>query len=93
MKIKFFASLREITGKKEEELDVPLQTTLVDLLELLSSRHGKKFYNYVYDERTGKPKDHLSYLINGRSSSTLKGLKTKLIEGCSIAILPPVGGG
>jgi molybdopterin synthase sulfur carrier subunit len=93
VKIKFFASLREITGTKEEDLEVPEQITLLKVLELLSSKHGKDFYGYVYDARTKKPKDHLQFLIDGRSATMLQKLETKLTDGSILAILPPVGGG
>ncbi|MBS7645000.1 MAG: ubiquitin-like small modifier protein 1 [Candidatus Bathyarchaeia archaeon] len=93
VKVKFFASLREITGKREEEIEVPENTTVEGLIEILSSRYGKEFSDYVYDERVGKPRDYLQFLIDGRSASTLQGLKTRLRDGCNFAIIPPVGGG
>ena len=93
VKVKFFASIREITGKKEEDVEVPDNTTVEELIEILSSKYGREFSDYVYDERTGKPRDHLQFLIDGRSASTLQGLKTRLRDGCNFAIIPPVGGG
>ncbi|MEM2122735.1 MAG: ubiquitin-like small modifier protein 1 [Candidatus Bathyarchaeia archaeon] len=93
IKVKFFASLREITGNKEEDIEVPENTTVEGLIEILSSKYGREFSDYIYDERTGKPRDHLQFLIDGRSASTLQGLKTKLRDECNFAIIPPVGGG
>ncbi len=92
VKIKFFTTLREIVGKKEEQIQLPTPAYLETLLEQLSKEHGKDFVNYVYDE-TGKMRSHLQVLINGKSASTEKGMKTPLNEGDEIAILPPVGGG
>jgi len=46
----------------------------------------------VYDER-GRVRSHLHLLINGRSITTLQGFETRLEEGDSFAIIPPVGGG
>ena len=48
---------------------------------------------YVYNRRTGQPKNFLQFLINGTSTSTLDGLETELNEGDVLAFLPPVGGG
>ena len=91
--IKFFAYLREIVGKKEIELEVDDPLVVETLLKVLSSQYGEAFSKYIYDDKTGKPRSYLQYLIDGKSASTLKGLKTELHEGCSFAIIPPVGGG
>lgn len=90
--VKFFTTLREIVGKKEEKIELSRATTLDSLLRVLSQRYGKEFNDYIYDE-LGNVRGHLQFLVNGRSVTTLRGLKTKLKGGDQIAILPPVGGG
>jgi len=91
--VKHFATIREIVGKKEETLEVEEGTTLADLLHVLSKMYGQQFADYVYDKKTGAPKEYLQFLINGRSTKSLDGFKTKIIDGCQFAIIPPVGGG
>ncbi len=92
--IRFFTSLREITGKKEETLELPnIEITVRQLLEILSSLHGKEFVEYVYDIRSQKVKGFLQFLVNGKSTSTAEGLETVMRDGDVLAILPPVGGG
>ena len=90
--VKFFTALREIVGKKEEELEFSRGTTVKELLKHLSEIHGQALKEYIYNER-GRPKGHLEFLINGKSITTLKGFETKLNDGDKIAIIPPVGGG
>ena len=90
--IRFFTTLREIVGQKEEEVEFSRPVTLETLLKALSRKHGKEFAEYVYDE-LGSVRGHLHLLINGKSVTALNGLRTKLNEGDQIAILPPVGGG
>lgn len=90
--VKFFTVLRELTGKKEEEIELPNAITVAELLSLLSKRHGREFTDYVYDEK-GRVRGHLHFLINGRSITTLQGFETRLEEGDRFAIIPPVGGG
>ena len=92
VQVKFFTTLREIVGKKEEQIKLSDSTTLETLLKQLSKKYGEDFEDYVYDE-LGKVRGHLQFLINGKSASTDQGMKTKLREGDEIAILPPVGGG
>ncbi len=93
--VRFFTSLREITGKKEETLNFSDDTKVaVDtVLRALSREHGTPFVDYVYDSETGEVKGFLQFLVNGKSTTTLDGLQTKLKDGDVLAILPPVGGG
>jgi len=92
VKVKFFTTLREIVGKKEEEIELSRSVTVEALLRQLSKTYGKEFEDYVYDE-LGNIRGHLQFLVNGKSITALRGLKTKLREDDQVAILPPVGGG
>jgi len=93
--VRFFTSLREITG--ERELTVKFskgeKVTVNTVLEKLAENYGKSFIEYVYDRKTSDVKGFLQFLINGRSISTLEGLDTRLADGDVLAIIPPVGGG
>jgi len=93
--VRFFTSLRELTGKKEENMKFSNDETVTvnSVLKRLSKRYGKDFTEYVYDTKNGEVKSFLQFLINGRSASALNGLNTKLEDGDVLAIIPPVGGG
>jgi len=93
--VRFFTSLREITGKKEETLKFSDNevVTVGKILKRLSKRYGKSFVEYVYDSKTSEVKGFLQFLVNGRSTSTFNGLNTELSDGDVLAIIPPVGGG
>lgn len=93
--VRFFTSLREIADKKEETLKFPEgeKVTLDKVLKILAQRYGKRFVEYVYDDKTDEVKGFLQFLINGKSAATLNGLQTELEDGDVLAILPPVGGG
>jgi len=93
--VRFFTSLREIIGKKEETLEFPEgeRVTVDMVLRTLKQRYGKPFIEYVYDQKTGAVKGFLQFLVNGKSASTLSGLQTELETDDVLAILPPVGGG
>jgi sulfur-carrier protein len=95
VKVRFFTSLREIVGKREENLTfMDNEKVTVDLtLKALAKKYGAPFIEYLYDAETGQPKNFLQFLINGTSASTLKGQQTELRDGDVLAILPPVGGG
>jgi len=90
--VRFFTTLREITGKKEESLELLKPISVDALLRQLSKKYGKEFDDYMFDE-LGDVRGHLQVLINGRSVSIMQGLKTELKDADQVAILPPVGGG
>jgi len=92
VKVKFFTTLREIVGKKEEQIELSRSVTIETLLRQLAKTYGKEFEDYIYDE-LGNVRGHLQFLVNGNSITSLQGFKTKLKEGDHVAILPPVGGG
>ena len=92
VEVKFFTSLREITGKKADEIQLQNVITVEELLKLLSDKYGKKFREYIYNKK-GKVQDFLSFLVNGRNINVLQSFDTELQEGDVIAIIPPVGGG
>jgi len=90
--VKFFTVLREITGKREEELEFSGSIIIDELLDYFSQKYGRQFTDYVYNT-SGKPRGYLQFLVNGKSITTLEGFRTRLKEGDKVAIIPPVGGG
>ncbi|MEN6435774.1 MAG: MoaD/ThiS family protein [Anaerolineaceae bacterium] len=91
MEIKYFATLRDITKKKEEAF--PFQgETLEELLQSLCKKYGKEFQKWVSCEDGGYGSLSV-FLINGQDYRSLNGLKTQLKEGDLISIFPPIAGG
>jgi molybdopterin synthase sulfur carrier subunit len=91
VKVKYFAIFREITNKREEELEVKKGATVKDLLEALAERYGKKFRDLVFNGEAVS--DRLLMLVDGVNIYSLNSLETKLSENSTFVILPPVGGG
>jgi len=92
VEVKFFTTLREITGKNIETIQLQNSITIDELINLLAEKYGKKFREYIYNKE-GKVQDFLSFLVNGKNINVLQGFDTKLKQGDIVAILPPVGGG
>ena len=93
VKVKFFALVRELTGKREEIVDLNDQATVRTLLGKLVEEYGVKFRDYILDPASKEPRGHIQFLMDGRNITLMQGLDTALKEGTSLAILPPVGGG
>jgi len=91
VRIAYFASLAELTGVKEEEIEVEDGTTLAELLaKVLPSRHlGLKGF---LEEAISRGRFLL--VVNGNSHASLSnGLNYELRDGDVISIFPPLGGG
>jgi MoaD family protein len=93
--VRFFTTLREIIGKREETLTFKNtgNATIESVLNKLAMRYGKSFVEYVYDQKTGQVREFLQFLVNGRSVTESERFDTKLSDGDVLAIIPPVGGG
>jgi len=92
VEVKFFTTLREITGKNIETIQLQNSITIDELINVLAEKYGKKCREYIYNKK-GKIQDFLSFLVNGKNINVMQGFDTKLKQGDIVAILPPVGGG
>jgi molybdopterin synthase sulfur carrier subunit len=90
--VKFYAMLREATGKKVETVVLPEKSSVGDLIDLLVERHGDRFGYYVYDKQK-RVRDYLSFMLNGVNVNSLSGFETLLNDGDIVSLLPPIGGG
>jgi len=88
--VKFFATVREVTGVKNIEMDAD---TIGQLLDNLQETFGERFTQTVIDPDTGKLKQFFSCMINGKRIELLDGYDTKLVDDYAVALFPPVGGG
>ncbi len=83
VRIKFFATLREITGKKEMEMH-----GVSDVAELLDA-----LYRLFGEEFRDELRERSMILVNGKNILDGDGLQTKLSEEDEVSIFPPAGGG
>ena len=88
--VKFFATVREVTGVKSIDLEAE---NIRELLHLLVQTYGNKFKDTVLDNDTGELKQFFSCMINGKRIELLDGYETVLKDNDAVALFPPVGGG
>ncbi len=92
MEVHFFATLRQITGQKTVEFDLPEGATTRDLVDAIIHRFPP-IRRELLDEN-GELWPYVHIFINGRDAPFLKeGLDTVLTTEDTVNIFPPVAGG
>lgn len=92
IRVKFLATIREITGKLEIELEIHPGDTVGTALQALQACYGAEFKEATTGTTAGGiPK--VRFLVNGRNTDFLEELETKLKDGDIMVLVPPVAGG
>ena len=90
--VKFLATIRQIAGVPEIELEIHPGDSVGAALQALQARYGTTFKEATTGTTTGGiPK--VRFLVNGRNADFLEGLETKLEDGDVMVLIPPVAGG
>ncbi len=87
--LKVFGGLRRLRESQVEEHSVPAGSSIESLWTGLA-REAPEFVGKLRD---GVAKGYLQVLLNGRNIVFLDGPETRLSDGDTVAILPPIGGG
>ncbi|MEM3382974.1 MAG: MoaD family protein [Nitrososphaerales archaeon] len=90
--LKYFAMIRDITGKKEESLKLNKDQSAMDLLNKLVEIYNKGLSQFIFDENK-EPKENITFLINGHAVKRENLREIKLKDGDIFVILPPISGG
>jgi molybdopterin synthase sulfur carrier subunit len=91
MRLKFFATYRDIT--RCNETDIPAPSDVWGLLSLLGERYGAPMREKLYTpDGSGIGQDAI-ILVNGQNVAHLGGKETPLAETDVVCIFPMVAGG
>ena len=82
-----------ISSRREEEIEIFDDTSVADLLMLLSDKYGTPFKKAVYERTSADVKPNYIITVNGYLLNQLDGIKTKLKSGDHVTLLPIVSGG
>lgn len=90
--IRYLSVIREITGTREEVIEIENGATIEDILKILSKKYGKAFNRMI---RSGRDIRGLQiiYFIDGKNIANLDGFKTPVQNESELVIIPPVAGG
>ncbi|MBC7218895.1 MAG: MoaD/ThiS family protein [Hadesarchaea archaeon] len=90
----YLSFFQEITGTREEKINISEGAALIDLLTLLCTKHGEKFRKTLFDPKTGSVYGHNHITLNGQLAHLMdKNLRIKLGDGDRVVIAHAVSGG
>jgi len=94
VKIEYLGHIKTILGnKREEEVEIKKDSSVADLLNMLSNRYGDPFKKAVYEIGGADVKTNFMATVNGYLLNQLNGVGTKLKQGDHIILMPVVSGG
>jgi len=92
MNVNFYATLRQVTGRKSVEFPLPAGATVQQMLDAVLERFPD-MAGYLLDDR-GRLYSHVHVFINGRDAPYLdRALETPLTNDDAVDLFPAVGGG
>lgn len=94
IKVEYLGHVKSMVGaRREEEIDLAEDSSVTDLLILLSKKHGESFRKAIYEPGSSDLKSNFIASVNGYLLNQLNGLNTKLKQGDHVVLMPIVSGG
>ena len=93
IKVRYFGSVRGLTGKSEEEVEIPSNSTVYELLQRLSGIYGETFETEIFQEGASNLKDDLMIAISGTLTEHTSIMRTQMKADDMITLLPIFLGG
>lgn len=93
VKVRAVAGMAKLLEGSEQSVSLEKDSRIVDLLDALVMKYGQPFAEKIYKSKTGEVNNEIRLLLNGRDIAFLNGLDTKLKEGDSLSLIPPLAGG
>jgi MoaD family protein len=94
VKVEYLGHIKNILGsRREEEIEVEDDSSISDLLMVLSEKHGESFKKALYEAGGKDIKSNFIATVNGYLLNQLNGVETKLKSGDHVVLMPIVSGG
>jgi MoaD family protein len=93
IKVQYFGSVRAVTKKSEEEVEISSDTAVCGLLQKLAFKYGEMFEGEVFQKDQDDLRSDLVISINGTLTEHAKVVKKKINDGDIISLFPIFPGG
>ncbi len=93
VKVQYMGQIRAIANTREEELEIPSNAMVQQLLSKLSAMYGKSFDGEVFTEDGANIRDDLTVAVNGTAIRQLDYLDTRLKQNDVVTLFPIFPGG
>ncbi len=93
VKVQYLGQIRVIANRNEEELQIPSNAMVKELLQKLSDMYGKDFVSEVFQEDGKNLRDDLTVAVNGMAIRQLDYLNTRLNQNDIVTLFPIFPGG
>jgi molybdopterin synthase sulfur carrier subunit len=92
--VEYLGHIKNILGsRREEEIEIEDNSSISDLLVMLSEKHGESFKKAIYEAGGKDIKSNFIATVNGYLLNQLNGVETKLKNGDHVVLMPIVSGG
>lgn len=92
--VEYLGHIKNIIGaQRQEEVEIGEDSTVAELLTMLSKKHGESFKKAVYEPGGRDVKPNFMATVNGYLLNQLKGVETRLKNGDHVVLMPVVSGG
>jgi MoaD family protein len=91
--VRMMGSLREASGRSEEELNLTGDVDVSSAIRELVEEHGKAFKEVLLDPLSQNLTIKTLILVNGVEINNIKGIDTPLDDGDHIVLIPVTHGG
>ncbi|MFN3308626.1 MAG: MoaD/ThiS family protein [Anaerolineales bacterium] len=88
--LKPIGDLRDYFGREPQEIELPHQAVVRDLLEVIAERWGNFLPTYLWDVQNRAFRGAVYFVVNGK---VLKDLDSPLHDGLEITLLKALSGG
>ena len=93
VQVQYLGPIRLHVNKKAEEIELVEESSILDLLRMLSDKYGDWFRKEILDDKKQNIAEGMVVTINGRAIGQLGGMSTSLKEGDDVILLPFFAGG
>jgi len=91
IRVRFFGDLRKSMDKRWMIVEVPHNSTLLELITNIASNLDSSLLDKLVEKNAVR--SEIRILVNGRNINYLNKLDTKLSDGDVVTIMPIAGGG